>query len=333
MNIIHDERRPISSANLAAVDLNLLFVFDALARERSVTRAAEQLGVTQSALSHALRRLRQLFEDPLLVRGTGGLVLTPRAESLVGPVRSGLSSFGRALAQPDPFDPRRSRRGFVLASPDVFDVLVLPKLLARLQEEAPGIDLTIVPLSPRILGQQLETGEIDVAIVPRFDMPKADAPGQLAGLRQRALLRDKSSCLLRRNHPLLRERRKRRAASTLSLQHYVALSHVLVSPAGAGPGPVDHALAELGLARRIALRLPHFASAMTVVAQSDLVLTAPSTLAELGRAQFGLEALAAPLKVPAHHVNMTWHERFTEEPGHTWFRTLLSEITRGLGGD
>ncbi|MFT3923321.1 MAG: LysR family transcriptional regulator [Myxococcales bacterium] len=331
MSTIHAHGDP-KELDLSQIDLNLLLVFDALTRERSVTRAAERMGVTQSAISHQLRRLRELFGDPLLVRGLAGMVLTPRAESLIAPVRAAFTLLGRALAQPDPFDATRSRRAFALATPDVFDMLVLPRLLARMGTHAPGVDLKVLPVNPRALGQQLEAGELDLAVVPRMGPPGDASAGGTPGLCQRTLLRDKSVCLLRKGHPLLRAKPGRaRASSPLSLQRYVALPHVLVSPGGEGPGPVDHALAELALSRRIALRLPHFGSALAIVAHSDLVLTAPAALADLGAKHFELVALPAPVKLSVHQVNMTWHERFTEEPGHTWLRGMLSEVTRGIG--
>jgi DNA-binding transcriptional LysR family regulator len=318
---------------LAHVDLNLLVAFDVLARERSVTRAAQRMGVTQSALSHALRRLRELFADPLLVRGEGGMMLTPRATNLVIPIRSGLSMLGRAVADPEPFEPSRTRRAFCVASPDVFDLLVLPGLLTRLRKVAPGVDLVIVPLNLRVLARQLEAGEVDLGIVPHvFKEPDKFAAH---GLLQRTLLRDQSMCLVRRGHPALRARasrgRARPPSVSLSVEDFAALPHLLVSPAGGGPGPVDHALAEHGLRRRVGLRLPTFSSALAVLPQSDLVLTVPASLAEFGRANFSLVAVPVPVRLPTHHVNLTWHERFSQEPGLAWLREIMSEATRGIG--
>jgi DNA-binding transcriptional LysR family regulator len=301
---------------LASVDLNLVVLFDALARERSVTRAAHRIGVTQSAVSHALRRLRELFGDPLLVRGRGGMVLTPRAEALVVPLRSGLVSLGRALAEPPEFEPATARRAFTLATPDLFDVLVIPALLAQIRKSAPGVDIAIVPLDPQKLGERLETGEIDAAITPRIDDTSELV---VPGLFRRKLFRDRFACLLRASHPALGKR------STLTLASYAELSHVLVSPSGAGDGLVDRALERRGLARRIALRVPYFYAALAIVAKSDLVLTAPAPLVRLADAR-SVTQVEPPLALPQHDIHLTWHERFTHDPGHRWFRELVATV-------
>lgn len=321
---------------LAGVDLNLLVAFDALARELNVTRAAQHVGVTQSAMSHALRRLRELFGDPLLVRGRGGMVLTPRADALVVPLRSGLMTIARALASPSTFDPRSARRGFRIASPDLFDVLVIPPLLERIRQEAPGIDIGVLPVDERRLADQLETGEVDTAVVPQVDDPRFQ-PRTLSapGLLRRTLFRDRFVCLMRADHPVLRgevhrghrkpktgKRRSPAQPKTLTLETYAELSHVLCSPPGMGPGLVDELLAECGRERRVALRIPAFHSALMIVARSDLILTAPAGLAKL--ADDSVVALPAPIPLPTHSINLVWHERFTKDPGHEWLRALLA---------
>jgi DNA-binding transcriptional LysR family regulator len=320
---------------LARIDLNLLVAFDALAREQNVTRAAERVGVTQSAMSHALRRLRELLDDPLLVRGKSGMVLTARAETLVLPLRSGLVSVDRALARPDHFDPRSARRTFRLATPDLFDLLGIPPLLEALRDRAPGVDLVVAPLDARV-SDALETGEIDLCVVPRVDdfpggAPTLDGPG----LVRRVLFRDDFSCFCRADHPALGEKRARRghkpATAELSLELYAALSHVLVSPRGEGPGLVDELLAEQGLRRRVALRIPHFFSALSIVEKSDLMLTAPTSLGLLLGPRSKVVALPAPLRLPAHAITLLWHERFTSEPGHAWLRDVMLEITQRFG--
>ncbi|HVR19267.1 MAG TPA: LysR family transcriptional regulator [Polyangiaceae bacterium] len=327
MNTIHDTGAP---AELSGVDLNLVVLFDAVAREGNVTRAAERLGVTQSALSHALRRLRTLVGDPLFVRGSGGMVLTPRAESLVVPLRSALVTLGRALSEPGVFAPGSARRAFRVATPDLFDVIVLPPVLERIRSEAPGIDVTIVPLDQPRLAERLETGEVDVAIVPREETQSSEAPVPAeGGLVRRTLFRDRLVCLIRGEHPLLvgtpgRRSRKKRS---LSLDEYARLSHLLVSPSGQGQGPVDRALAERGLARRVALRVPHFYSALAIVARSDLVLTAPTALARVARKP-KVVTLAPPLRLPGHSINLVWHERFSKDPAHAWLRELLVDVAR-----
>jgi DNA-binding transcriptional LysR family regulator len=311
MNHVHD---------LAQIDLNLLVAFDVLARERSVTRAAERLGLTQSALSHALRRLRVLLGDPLLVRGQSGMVLTPRAEALVIPLRSGLLTLGRALEAQSAFDPRTAQRTFTLATLDVFDVLMMPPLLARVRAQAPGVAITLIANNTPGLAQRLETGDLDFAVLPRVERTR-NAPPQPApqGLLQKTLFRDGYACLLRASHPALKKR-------AFTLDQYLALPHALVAPRGDGLGQVDEALAELGKARTIALRMPHFLAALAVVARSDLVLTAPTVLAAVSDSD--VVAIPAPLALPRHSVNLLWHERFDNDPAHQWLRELLSDVAR-----
>jgi len=310
--------------DLHRVDLNLLVALDALARERSVTKAAERVGVTQSAMSHTLRRLRELFGDPLLVRGRGGMVLTPRAEALAVPLRSGLVSLARTLAEPPTFEPEHASRTFRIVSPDLFDALVLPTLLQRLGHEAPAVDLAVVPM-PKRLSDSLETGEVDLAIHPVLLDPQPFDLGLHidAELQRRTLFRDSFRCFVRHDHPVLGSRR-------LSLKAYTRLHHILVSPGGEGPGVIDRVFDAHGLQRRIALRIPHFATALEVIAQSDLVLTGPSSLRKWSVAST-LASRPAPLDIPEHAITMIWHPRFTEEPGHRWLRQLMIDVAVPAG--
>jgi len=335
MSTPHGARDFAAPEELARLDLNLFVAFDALARERNVTRAASRVGITQSAMSHALRRLRELLRDPLLVRSRGGMVLTPRADGLVVPLRSGLMTLGRALAQPSAFEPRTARRSFRIASPDLFDVLVIPKLLERIRKVAPGVDISILPMDDRRLADQLETGEIDTAIVPQMDDPRFQRLQLTApGLVRRTLFRDRFVCLMRADHPALQDagkqkrgKRRKPGERTLSLETYAGLSHLLLSPSGSGPGVVDELLADRGLSRRIALRIPAFYSALLIVARSDLIMTAPAALARLAPPGASVVALPAPLPLPTHSVNLVWHERFTKDAGHEWLRGLLATST------
>jgi DNA-binding transcriptional LysR family regulator len=310
---------------LHGIDLNLLTAFDALAEERSVTRAAARAGVTQSAMSHTLRRLRELLDDPVLVRGAGGMVLTPRAEALRAPLRAALADLARALTEPVDFEPCSSTRAFRLVAPDLFDMLALPRLLPHLAAHAPGVDLAIVPRPPR-LAEALEAGEVDLAIEPilldeePFDRRLEAGPA----LERRTLFRDHLRCFVRREHPAINKSRR------LSMRAFVAAGHVLVSPTGSGAGVVDRYLAREGKQRRVVVRVPQFGSALAIAAHSELVLTAPSAVMAAEGAEASLVSLAAPLTLPHHAVTMLWHPRFTEDPGHRWFRDTLVEVSAGL---
>lgn len=320
---------------LAGLDLNLLVTFDALLRERSVTRAASRIGITQSAMSHALRRLRTLLGDPVLVRGPGGMLPTPRAEALEVPVRRGLDCLGRALRTPAEFDPKRARRAFRLATPDLFDMVAMPRLMQVLAAAAPQIDIIAMPLPLSGLRARLETGDLDLAVAARVPGdPEADEGEE--GLLQRVLLRDQFVCMLRKGHPALGGRakgpRKRNAsAKGLSLEGYAALSHVVVSPTGRGGSPIDVALSKRKLTRRVAARVPSFGTALALAAETDLVLTAPSALAAVrhGSSAF-LTTCPLPLPLPRHAVRMVWHARFGEDPGHRWMRETMIAVARSI---
>ncbi len=313
MNRMHDE----GAAALAGIDLNLLVAFDALARERSVTRAAERTGVTQSAMSHTLRRLRGLFDDALLTRGQGGMLLTPRAESLVGPVRAVMIACARLVAEPAEFDPATARRRFRIGSPtDLVDALIVPPLMIALEQRAPSMDLAVASCRMSNVQQALETGEIDVAMVPRSSSPAFPSMAD-TGLRQRVLFQDGFSCFLRAGHPALAKRR-------LTLAAYAKLSHMLVSPRAEGPGIVDLALASRGKTRRVALRVPTFGVAPQIVSRTDLVLTAPTAFRHLvdGR----VREVKCPLPLKPHSVALVWHERFADDPAHRFFREFIEEV-------
>lgn len=318
MSEIHD------LGSLHRLDLNLLVAFDTLVHERSVTRAAERAGVTQSAMSHTLRRLRAHFDDPLLVRGATGMTLTPKAEALVVPLRGALVGVARALETPTPFDPAASTRELRVVAPDLFELLALPPLWARLSEAAPRARLSFQPPPPS-LADALETGDVDVAIVPVLLGDRATDLGARTDprLQRQTLFRDRFRCFVRVDHPSLGGRKRMTPA------RFAALDHLLVSPTGHGPGFVDGLLAARGLERRVALRVPQHASAVSMVAESDLVLTAPASLESVCD-EARVRSMAPPMPLPEHAITLVWHPRFTTDPAHRWLREQLGGIARAI---
>jgi len=323
--VMNQDNDPL--APLARLDLNQLVAMELLLRLGSVTRAAERLGVTQSAMSHTLRRLREAFDDPLLVRGGAAMVATPRAQALKTPLRAALRSLADAIAAPDDFEPASSERTFRLASPDLFDALFFPDLLRRIAQEAPRVSLTALSGYER-LGDRLETGDLDAAIVPTAAGPSEVEPGDGEGsaavemgprlpgdLRTRWLLDDVWAPFVRIGHPALQQ-------GPLSARAFAALDHILVSPSGQGLGATDARLAEQGLRRRIAFRAPTFASGIGVAQDTDLVLVAPRALA-LRAARFGLASLDVELELPRHKITLVWHPRVEADPAHHWLRAHL----------
>ena len=299
--------------NLAAVDLNLLVALDALLSERSVTRAARRIGLSQPATSHALGRLRDLLGDPLLVRVGGGMALTPRGEALAEPTRAALDAASRVLAPRGAFDPAAETRPLRLAGADFTQVDILPRLCARLAEEAPGIDVQVHPAPEDLLGL-VQRGEVDVALGPvRFS-------GLQPGLEEEPLFEERFVCVVRDGHPLTRGR--------LTLERFAAARHAMIAPRGKAGGVVDDLLAKHGKTRRVAARVAHFLVAPHVVAATDLVLTLPERVARLYEEQLPLRTLKLPFEVPGFTVSMIWHERSKSDPALRWARGLLREVAR-----
>lgn len=286
-------------------DLGLLRAFELLHRERHLTRAARQLGLSQPAMSRTLGRLRALFDDELFVRAPRGMIPTTRADALAPRVRALLQG-AQALVAPDRFDPSTLDRVFTLGSFDMLEMELMPRLAALLAEEAPSVALSSRPLSGD-LGELLASGRLDLIIGVRSNIP----PDAMSA----HLFDDSFVCVVRKGHPRVRR--------SLSLERYVALSHVLIAPRGEPGSAVDSALAKLGLSRRIALRTHTFVSAPLIVAQTDFVLTGPRrVLVPMARA-LGLELFAPPFELAPFGVYCAWHPRVQHDPVHQWLRALI----------
>ncbi|MFN7143405.1 MAG: LysR family transcriptional regulator [Myxococcota bacterium] len=295
-------------ADLDRLSVHQLKVLLLLLEERSVSAAARRLGVTQPAVSHSLRALRETLDDALLVAGARGMVPTPRAAALAGPLRRMVRELEVVLGGADAFDPALARRAFVLAMWDGPTLSLVPALLRTVRDEAPGIVLDVRPVPPGTGGgPALEEGTVDLSIEVR--------PRDRPGLRQRALYHDDYVCLLRADHPEVGE--------TLDLDTYVRLPHALISPQGDGLGVVDRTLAEIGRERHVALRIRYFVAAPLVVAQSDLVLTAPRSLAVGLAGMAPLRMVEPPLALPGFTSYLVWHERADRDPAHTWLRDAV----------
>ncbi len=291
------------------LNLNLLPTLEALLAERTVGGAARRMGVSQSAMSHSLAKLRVALDDPILVMSGRRMRLTPRAEALLGELPKALENLQRVLTGEGAFDPQTADRTFAVASLDYFDFAVMPTLLAYLSKHAPGVRLRIERASPST-ASRLAAGELDAMLVGS----SARVPGQ--GLRQRELYRDPFKTIVRADHPSVGRR--------LSLETYLRLEHVLVSVDGtAAEGAVDRVLRSQGHRRRVALCVPHFASAPLAVATSDLVCTMASTMAQRARELFGVRVLEPPIDIGPAPVVMYWPVAHETDPARRWFRGLL----------
>ena len=296
----------------AGIDANLLPVLAALLHERSVSRAAERLGRTQPAISHALARLRTQLGDPLLVRVGSGMTLTPRAEALREPLQRMLAELAALVRPPAPFDPATATRRFTLISTDYISALVLPRVLPGLHRAAPGVDLVIRPAT-RAVFAELGEGGADLGFVVRVQAE--------SGIRVRKLYVDRFVCVVREGHPALRK--------GLDGAAFLKYPHGLVAPLGTSGSFVDDALAEQGLGpRRVAVVVPHFALAPAVVAETDLILTLPERIAGQLAVGHRLRVVPLPLRIAAFDVQVAWHDRVHHDPAVAWLRGQIVAAMR-----
>ena len=294
-------------SNLSSTDLNLLPVFQVLLEERSVTRAAGRLNLTQPAISRNLTRLRELFNDPLFTRTPKGLAPTPRAETLALQLQQSLQDLSQ-LISPATFIPAAATQNFRLATTDYGTHVLLPPVLKRMRAEAPGVNLEIVPWQENLL-QQLDQEGIDLATCTVEDAP--------AAIHGRGVGSDRFICVVRDDHPLTQ--------LGLSLENYATYPHALITMGGARKGAIDHLLEERGLSRRIALRVPHFVAALAMISQTDLILTVPYGLAVSFAEQYKLKMLPFPMEQKGFTYSIIWHERYMKDPAHIWLRQLVFE--------
>ena len=291
--------------DLRATDLNLLVVLDALLAERSVSRAATRLGMSQPAASRALARLRALFSDALLVDGPGGYALTVRAEEMRPMLRSILAGVGEIL-DGRPFDPMQETGKVRLLMLDLEAAVLAPPLIARMAQEAPAVDLELVPPGSRPL-DALEAGDVDALIGVIEDAP--------AGIQKRTLYHDHFVTLMRAEHPV--------AGTKLTLDRFLDLDHMVVSVTGTGRAWVDETLAHLGKERRVKVRVPGFFAAIEIAAQSDLVMTLPSRLARTAAGMHRFVTAAPPLDPGGVPMSLAWHARHQDAPRHVWLRKTI----------
>jgi DNA-binding transcriptional LysR family regulator len=296
--------------NVQALDLNLLRVLDAVLHEGGVTAAAARLGLTQPAVSNALARLRRVFGDPLFVRSPAGMDATPFARELAEPVRQALALLESALAHGPGFDPATSTRAFRFYMSDLGQVEFLPSLVERVQRDAPGVRLEAVAADLEHISDALGSGALDLAVgfLPALGPP----------VERRALFRDPYVCLMRGGHPA--------TAGRFTKKKFLEGSHVLVTYRGGGHRVIEEALERAGVARRIALRVPHFTVVPMVLERTDLILTLPARVARVYERSGGFKSVPPPVPMPAAEVAVHWHERFAGDPGNRWLRDQIIEL-------
>jgi DNA-binding transcriptional LysR family regulator len=309
--------------NLERIDLNLLVYLDVLLREQSVTRAAGQLGITQPALSNGLKRLRDLFNDPLLIRSSQGMTPTERALELAPLIRQALSQITDILEPRQEFKPLTSRRVFRIMSSDYAEATLVPALVKALRSEAPDVVLDFLTPSD-VSVQDIEQGKVDLAINRFNEMPQS--------FHQITLWTDSFSCLLNRNNP---------AAMRFNLKNYLDSQHIWVSKTGMGIGfgvnpdrghlgQIDAALERLGQRRRITIFTRHYQMPALVAHKADLVATLPTRIAKLQQDHPQLVIKEPPFHIPAFELKMAWGPLLHHSPAHRWLRQLITFVARQI---
>ncbi len=294
---------------LSSIDTHLVVALHALLLEKSVTRAAKRIGVTQPTMSHALSRLRACFDDPLFVVEGRKLVPTPRAIALSPAVTAAIAGLERVFSDERPFDPARDARTFHVAATDNLELVVLPRLAHALAREAPHIDLRCRNLAAD-WADELRRGDLDIKL------GRSGPPSP--GIVRELLVRESFVCLLRRGHPALRRR--------LTRKRFLAAEHLAISPHSGEIGALDRTLAAAGEKRRIVITLSHFLVAPFVVAQSDLILTAPSRVVAALAPTMGVVAVECPIEMGGYGLELATGERAMRDGGVVWLRGLIKRV-------
>ena len=292
------------------LDLNLLAVFQEVYRERQISSAAKRLGLSQSAVSNALARLRRAFGDELFVRTAAGMQPTPLAAQMAEPIGAAMAQVALALNQRSRFDPATSHRRFTLAMTDVGEIYFMPALIERCRLLAPLVEISSVRAGALNLKEALEGGRVDLAVGPFEDISEA--------LYQRLLFRQPYVTMFRKGHPLGRGK--------VDLERFVAAEHMLVDAHESPYDRINGLLARAGIGPNVRFRVPHFTAVPYMVATSELVVTVPQKLAERAALPFGLAWIAPPLELPPLQTNVFWHRRYNQDPGNQWLRGLLAEL-------
>ena len=308
----------IDTVNLGRIDLNLLVHLDALLSEQSVTRAASRVGIGQSAMSHNLARLRELFGDELLTRCPEGMRLTPRAATLLDPVRTMLAQVETLVSRDQAFDPATAVRTFRFGLSDSMEVLIMPALLARMREVAPGIHLRLYNFDASRLLDELDADEMDLAI--GYDLLLR---GQFHHKR-RKLFTETYLCMFNAEMTGL--------APPISLDDYLRIPHVMTSlrPGHRAPGIVDKALEKVGLRRTVALTTPRFLTTPSLVARAPVIVTMQARLARRFAAELGLGLSPVPVDMGEITISLLWHASYDHDPAHAWLREQVVQLAAEL---
>ncbi|AWL11282.1 HTH-type transcriptional regulator YidZ [Saliniradius amylolyticus] len=310
--------------NISKVDLNLLVYFDVLLRERSVTRAANQLSITQPAMSNGLKRLRELFNDPILIRTSDGMTPTQRALELQPVIRDTLFNLESVIQPSTDFEPATSTRTFRIMASDYAESTLLLEVIRQLNKEAPGITLDVITPSD-VTFHDVEHGKVDMAINRFEELPLS--------FHQKVLWYDTFSCVVNRENPVLK---------AFTLENYLDSQHIWVSKTGFGVGVgidpnevqklgwVDLELSKIGKKRHIRVFTRHYHVALQLAKEQNLIATLPSRAAQIYAKDPDMAILEPPFDIPPIALKMAWSALLQHDAGHIWLRRLIIDIAREL---
>lgn len=309
--------------NLRNFDLNLLLIFDALMAERSVTRAAEKVHLSQPAMSQALSRLRNLLDDQILVKTESGLMPTPRAEAMIQPAKEAIIQLQQWLYEPEPFDPETSTKCFILHTVEYFDCVILPRVLKQVGDEAPNTRFEIEFLGEKLPEEELSSGHLDFAIgVEGLWMAQQR-------LRSTSLIEDTMVILVRDSHPL----RAQVSLDQMSEYQYVDYSeqpYQLKFGVSEMKSFIDLWCQHHGVKRSIMITAANYLSAGRFVAETDYMMILPRRIAEILSQSMPLRILETNFDSMPFQINLIWHPRYEDVPAHIWFRKQLLQIAGEL---
>lgn len=301
----------MSAMHVSQFDVTQILLLAALSQSGSLSKAAQQVGVSQSAASHALAKLRQQLGDPLFTRTRAGVQPTPFGVRLSKASCEAMDLLSASLAADDKFDPLTSSRAFRFYLNDVAQTVFLPRLLTFLKVSAPKVTLRVLPIPLDNPGAAMSSGEVDFA---------AGAFNNLTtGFLQRLVIRERHVCIVRSGHPHFR--------AGMSLEGFTATGQVIADATGmATTGVIDRFLSKNRVRRNVVLRVPQFHVLPAIVADSDLLAIVPKRLADAFAARLPLKVLALPVPVPTFDICIHWHERFHHDPGIRWMRRAFVDL-------
>ena len=296
--------------DLRQIDLNLLVIFNQLLRDRRVSSTAEKLGLSQPAVSNALKRLRVLLKDDLFVRTSRGMEPTPYAMHLIEPIGYALGTLENALNRRDTFDPQTIERVFTVSLTDIGEIYFMPTLMDALAQRAPLVRIQTLRNNEGHLSADMESGVVDIAV--------GLLPGLTTGFFQRRLFKQRYVCLFRKGHP--------EASNPITLTQYKTLPHVGVTSVNTGHGEVDQWMQKKGIRRQMRLQVPHFVAVGHILQSSDLIATVPERFAQRCEGPFQLVTSPLPVKLPDIAIHLFWHGKYNRDPANMWLRQLMVEL-------